>query len=112
MLRVWSAGALAAPAWTVNESDAGLTCICCEVGVLPVIVIVKSAVAVFWQASLADSVNLDEPAVDGVPAMECDPSEFAWMLRPAGSAPLVTVKAGWGENGVTQPPTAIRTCGG
>ena len=76
------------------------------------IVIVKSAVAVFPQASLADSVNLEDPTVDGVPAMECDPSELAWMLRPAGSAPLVTVKAGWGEKGVTQPPTAISTCEG
>ena len=75
-------------------------------------VIVKAAVAVLLQASLADRVKLEEPAVDGVPAMECEPSEFVWILRPAGSDPLLTVKAGWGEKGVTQPPTAISTCGG
>ena len=75
-------------------------------------VIVKSAVAVFPQASLAERVNLDDPAVEGVPAMECDPSELVWMLRPAGSDPFVTEKAGWGENGVTHPPTASSTCEG
>jgi hypothetical protein len=77
-----------------------------------VIVIVKAAVAVLLHASLADNVKLEEPAVDGVPAMECEPSEFVWILRPAGSDPLVTAKAGWGEKGVTQPPTAISTCEG
>jgi hypothetical protein len=61
---------------------------------LPVMVIVKAAVAVLLQASLADSVKLEEPAVDGVPAMECDPSELVWMVRPAGSDPWLTEKAG------------------
>ena len=87
------AGALAAPACTVNESDAGLTSTCTDVGV-PAIVIVKLAVAVFPQGSVANKVKVDEPPVDGVPAIECVPSEFLWMLRPGGSVPLFTVNDG------------------
>jgi hypothetical protein len=59
-----------------------------------VIVIVKLAVAVFPQGSVANNVKVDEPAVEGVPAMECVPSEFTWMLRPGGSTPLFTTNDG------------------
>jgi hypothetical protein len=43
---------------------------------VPVIVIEKLAVAILPQASVDDSVKLDDPAVDGVPEMERDPSEL------------------------------------
>ena len=75
MLTVWLLGVLAVPAWTVKESDAGLTSICTDVGV-PEMVIVKLAVAVFPQGSVANSVKVDAPAVAGVPPIECVPSEF------------------------------------
>jgi hypothetical protein len=77
----------------VNESETGLTSICTDVTV-PVIVIVKLAVAVFPHGSVAISVKVDEPAVEGVPAIECVPSEFVWILSPGGNTPLFTTNDG------------------
>ena len=62
MVTVWLLGALVVPAWTVKESDAGLTSSCTELGD-PVMVMVKLAVAVFPQGSVANKVNVDGPAV-------------------------------------------------
>src|ERR1700722_12362524 len=98
MLTVWLLGVLAVPAWTVKASDAGLTSICTDVAV-PEMVIVKLAVAVFPQGTVANSVKVDAPAGAGVPPIECVPSEFICMLSPTGSAPLFTVNDGWGEKG-------------
>ncbi len=57
----------------------------------------KRAVAdavLLLQGTVANNVKEYDPAVAGVPPIECDPSEFTWMLRPAGSDPLFTVNDG------------------
>jgi len=97
---------LVVPARTVNESEVGLTAIC---GALadPVIVIVKFADAVWPHESVASSVKLNVPESVGVPARDRDKSVFVWIIRPFGSDPLVSVKAGDGENGFTQPPLVV-----